>query len=96
MRKRSIPSKNSGRYTTRSGTRRLREKYHATYLPTVYDKVNVDIKNAGDRPMSLSSYILQIWPLPGVIGLWKGIMSGDWRIPKTTGAAIMAIKSKSK
>jgi Delta24-sterol reductase len=75
---------------------RLREKYHATYLPTVYDKVNVDIKNAGKQSMRWSSYLLQLWPFPGIIGLWKGIMSGDWRIPKRTRAAIMAMENKSK
>jgi FAD/FMN-containing dehydrogenase len=73
---------------------RLREKYHATYLPTVYDKVNTEVKNG--QPRSWISFILQIWPLPGIIGLLKSMNSGDWRIPRTTNAAIMTMNSKPK
>jgi Delta24-sterol reductase len=51
----------------------LRERYSATALPTVYDKVKV---NAPARRHGLRS----TWPLAGVIGAWRAIRSRDYRL----------------
>lgn len=58
----------------------LRQKYHATSLPTVYEKVRVDVE--GERiareNAPLSKRLLDIWPASGVYALRKAIESGDY------------------
>lgn len=53
----------------------LRMKYHAQSLPTVYDKVHVDVEKdkAGSRRT-----VLDMWPFSGMYGLWRAIQSGDY------------------
>jgi Delta24-sterol reductase len=75
---------------------RLREKYHAAYLPTVYDKVNVEVEKAEKQSMSWSYYLFKMWPLAGIVGLWKAMISGDWRIPKRTRVEMITMESKAK
>jgi Delta24-sterol reductase len=57
----------------------LRKKYDATSLPSVYDKVKVEI---GAPPKvessSLSNSILQTWPISGFYGIKKAIDSGSY------------------
>ena len=54
----------------------LREKYDATSLPSVYDKVSPHV-DAGKRA-SLGSRLKSMWPLSGVYGLKKAIDSGSY------------------
>lgn len=66
----------------------LREKYHATYLPTVYDKVKVDVKKEqsereADWKARLVALFWSIWPLMGLYGVYKAMMGGDYLLPKT-------------
>lgn len=63
----------------------LREKYHATYLPSVYDKVKVDVeKETRAREESrLATLFWSIWPLMGLYGVYKAMMGGDYLLPKT-------------
>ncbi|KAF2664514.1 24-dehydrocholesterol reductase-like protein precursor [Microthyrium microscopicum] len=61
----------------------LRTKYHATHLPSVWDKIRVDV--AGETKEAQTSWkmwALRIWPLAGVWGIIRAMQSGDWRIPK--------------
>jgi Delta24-sterol reductase len=61
----------------------LRQKYNATHLPSVYDKVRVDVdKEQKVLRRNLKYWILRIWPIPALWGLWKGILSKDWMIPR--------------
>ena len=56
----------------------LRERYSATTLPSVYDKVKVDV---GARRRELRSWrqsIKSVRPLGGLYGIWKSILSGDY------------------
>ncbi len=55
----------------------LRRKYRATSLPSVYDKVRVgpDGGEAGWKP-----WLKSLWPVGGVVGLWKAIRSGDYML----------------
>ena len=57
----------------------LREKYHATSLPSVYDKVSPKV-HAGGRAdgASLGSRLLDRWPLSGLYGVMKAIGSGSF------------------
>jgi Delta24-sterol reductase len=55
----------------------LREKYRATYLPTVYDKVKVDIEQ------EKTGLFWSIWPLAGLFGVYKAMRGGDYLLPKT-------------
>ena len=63
----------------------LREKYHATHLPTVYDKVNVDV-DAEEQVIRtsqkawLKSLFWSIWPLRGLYGIFRLWMGGDYLI----------------
>jgi len=53
----------------------LREKYHATGLPNVYEKVKKDEKVV---VKSWKQTIIDTWPFSGVYGLAKAIQSGDY------------------
>lgn len=58
----------------------LRAKYRATSLPTVYEKVRVDVE-AEDRARhsrGLKQRVLDVWPLSGLYGIKKAIDSGDY------------------
>jgi Delta24-sterol reductase len=64
----------------------LRVKYHATYLPTIYDKVKVDI--IAERTAINGSWILwllalfwSIWPLSGLYGVLQAVIGGDYLLP---------------
>lgn len=71
----------------------LREKYHATYLPTVYDKVKVDLAVAkahmeGEVPAGASWYtwlrirLWNVWPVSGLYGVWKTVSERDYLLAK--------------
>lgn len=57
----------------------LREKYCATSLPSVYDKVKIDADaERRARSPSLMEYILRAWPISGLYGIKKAIDSGTY------------------
>lgn len=53
---------------------RLRERYHATYLPTLYDKVRVRLADEQGR--------LEIWPLTGLYGLLHSALRREYLLPR--------------
>lgn len=57
----------------------LREKYHATSLPSVYEKVKVDVE-AERKAVSANfgSSLLNTWPFSGLYGLVRAINSGAY------------------
>nr|POE54283.1 delta(24)-sterol reductase [Quercus suber] len=55
----------------------LREKYHATSLPTVYEKVRRDADSTPAAKGWLQS-AKNVWPLGGILGLRKAIESKDY------------------
>jgi hypothetical protein len=58
----------------------LRQKYQATTLPTVYEKVRVDVeaerKARESRPWT--QRIREMWPFAGLYGLRQSIRSRDY------------------
>ena len=57
----------------------LRKKYRATSLPDVYQKVCVDVE--AERRVLRASWrlwFLSFWPVSGMWGLWKAIMSKQY------------------
>jgi len=71
----------------------LRKKYHASYLPTVYDKVKVDV--AKERQAVEASWLAwllaafwSIWPLAGLYGVYKALLGGDYLLPSTSSKSI--------
>ena len=65
----------------------LRAKYHATSLPTIYDKVKVDVRAQADAPSSswvtwLQIVFWKIWPLSGLWGVWCATFGGDYLLAK--------------
>jgi Delta24-sterol reductase len=57
----------------------LREKYDATSLPSVYDKVKVEMDGLQElHGSSLGKTILQTWPISGFYGIKKAIDSGAY------------------
>lgn len=65
----------------------LRQKYHATHLPNVYEKVRVDF--AADEEEIKKSWILwllalfwSIWPLSGLYGVYKAAIGGDYLLTR--------------
>jgi delta24-sterol reductase len=67
----------------------LRKKYFATYLPSVYDKVKVDIEKEkrairGSWIFWMIAVFWSIWPLTGLYGVYKVLLGGDYLLPKTS------------
>lgn len=61
----------------------LRAKYHASYLPTIYDKVKVDVnaeQTEIQKPWTiwLQATFWSIWPLSGLYGVYKVMTGGDY------------------
>ncbi|PHH54959.1 Delta(24)-sterol reductase [Ceratocystis fimbriata CBS 114723] len=62
----------------------LREKYHATHLPSVYDKVKVNVPEADKASVAYNHSVLSRRPLGGLVGLIKSIQSGDYQIHRSS------------
>jgi delta24-sterol reductase len=56
---------------------KLREKYNATGLPSVYEKVKVDLEKE-EAPKSLAMKVRNMWPFAGLYGLRMSIKSKDY------------------
>ncbi|KAF4632879.1 hypothetical protein G7Y89_g5246 [Cudoniella acicularis] len=75
----------------------LRAKYGASYLPSVYNKVKVDIE-AEERAIQTSwiAWLLwlfwSIWPLSGLYGVYKAWRGGEYMLQKESSASIQALK----
>lgn len=67
----------------------LRAKYDATYLPTIYDKVKVDVE-AEEKAIReswiawLLAIFWSIWPLSGLYGVFKATIGGEYLLPRET------------
>ncbi|UNI21210.1 hypothetical protein JDV02_007220 [Purpureocillium takamizusanense] len=59
---------------------RLRHKYHATALPTVFDKVTINVEAQEREQREWGASIAALWPIGGMYGIWKAAISGDWRL----------------
>uniref|UniRef100_A0A0B7KGQ0 Uncharacterized protein n=1 Tax=Bionectria ochroleuca TaxID=29856 RepID=A0A0B7KGQ0_BIOOC len=55
----------------------LREKYFATTLPTIYDKVKVEPLAEGNSPNRWTKSWLSTWPIGGLYGMILATLSGD-------------------
>ncbi|KAK3376165.1 hypothetical protein B0T24DRAFT_665190 [Lasiosphaeria ovina] len=65
----------------------LRAKYQATTLPSIYDKVHVDVaglmarRGQGGRwPAAWVRRLADVWPVPGLAGIFRAIRSRDYKI----------------
>jgi delta24-sterol reductase len=65
----------------------LRAKYNAGYLPSVYDKVRIDV--AAEKKAIRESWTLwllavfwSIWPLSGLYGVLRAMIGGDYLLPR--------------
>ncbi|OJJ47485.1 hypothetical protein ASPZODRAFT_130979 [Penicilliopsis zonata CBS 506.65] len=59
----------------------LRTKYNATSLPSVYDKIRIDVEaDRRERTESWGRKIRDIWPLGGLWGIRKAIQSKEYMI----------------
>ncbi|KAF5621513.1 uncharacterized protein FTJAE_11234 [Fusarium tjaetaba] len=58
---------------------RLRERYSATSLPTIYDKVKKSDPNAGEKDDKGWGFgvLLNMWPVGGIYGMILAFYSGD-------------------
>ncbi|KGQ05484.1 Delta(24)-sterol reductase [Beauveria bassiana D1-5] len=70
----------------------LRAKYGAGYLPSVYDKVKVDVD--GEEAAVRATWkarakhgVKEIWPVRGLYGFYKAAVGGDYLLQKTRDAA---------
>ncbi|KAK0616937.1 hypothetical protein B0T14DRAFT_435910 [Immersiella caudata] len=65
----------------------LRETYHAGHLPSVYDKVKVDVdaEEAAARASWAAWMVVmlwRVWPLAGLYGVYKAVVGGDYLLQK--------------
>ncbi|KAK2611955.1 hypothetical protein QQS21_002061 [Conoideocrella luteorostrata] len=58
----------------------LREKYHANTLPTVFDKVTINLEAQLRERNTWGASVTDLWPIGGVYGMWRAFTSGDWRL----------------
>lgn len=58
----------------------LRKKYNATTLPTVYDKVKIDVAGREKEIEGGKGKLKNRWPVAGVYGIYKAIQSRDYRL----------------
>lgn len=65
----------------------LREKYHAAHLPSVYDKVKVDVdaemaaRNRNWKTRT-KARVWNVWPLKGLYGVYKTAMGAEYLLQK--------------
>ncbi|KAK4237162.1 hypothetical protein C8A03DRAFT_34895 [Achaetomium macrosporum] len=64
---------------------RLRERYAAASLPSLYEKVHVDVEKvmgpaSGRGIRAWLSRLAGVWPLPGILGIWWAMRSRDYLI----------------
>lgn len=62
----------------------IRAKYHAAHLPTVYDKVKVDVEaeEIARNEFWVAAMFWSIWPLSGLYGVYKVLRGGDYLLPR--------------
>lgn len=77
----------------------LRQKYGASYLPNVYDKVKVDI--AAEEEARKRSWLVRssqcfwgIWPLSGLYGVYKAWRGGEYLLQKDSMSSIQKMKEQ--
>ncbi|EGX88589.1 galactose-1-phosphate uridylyltransferase [Cordyceps militaris CM01] len=58
----------------------LRTKYHASTLPSVYDKVRIDVDEERRQRRQWTSSWSRAWPWGGLYGMWLAATSGDIRL----------------
>ncbi|KAI0113234.1 hypothetical protein F4814DRAFT_421225 [Daldinia grandis] len=58
----------------------LRQKYLATSLPNVYDKVSVKVDNDDAVTRGWKPWLKALWPIGGLWGIWKAIQSKDYML----------------
>ena len=60
----------------------LREKYHATYLPNLYEKANVDLSVLDRKSETwsgwLQSLVWSMWPVSGIYGVLKTLYEREY------------------
>ncbi|KAI3319256.1 FAD-binding domain-containing protein [Xylariaceae sp. AK1471] len=59
----------------------LRKRYWAESLPTIYDKVKVDMKKQ-EQNLTWGGWLKSFWPIPGVLGVIAAIQSKDYLLHK--------------
>ena len=62
----------------------LRRKYSATSLPSVYEKVKVDVEAEKEAIATLGSSLQNTWPFSGLYGIKKAIDSGQYLQARTS------------
>ncbi|KAH8802443.1 hypothetical protein F5884DRAFT_846635 [Xylogone sp. PMI_703] len=55
----------------------LRQRYSATTLPTVYDKVKVDVTKHTQKHL-WNQRLASMWPFAGIVGIFSAIRSKDY------------------
>lgn len=65
----------------------LRAKYHAGYLPDLYEKVRVNLQGKYDRRTGIlnwvKSIVWEIWPVSGLFGVYKAWRGGDYLLRRS-------------
>ncbi|KAG9233845.1 hypothetical protein BJ875DRAFT_463141 [Amylocarpus encephaloides] len=62
----------------------LRNKYQAMTLPTVHEKVKIDVARHQNMRVSVLGKISASWPVAGFMGIFYAIRSGDYLLHRPT------------
>lgn len=74
----------------------LRKKYRAEHLPDVWQKVHVDVVKETKEMEGWKARVLGIWPVAGLYGCWKGMLSGEWKVARRVRIGEMDVFDKSE
>lgn len=74
----------------------LRRKFGAEHLPDVWQKVHVDVVKETKEMEGWKARVLGVWPVAGLYGCWKGMLSGDWKVARRVRIGEMDVGGKSE
>ena len=62
----------------------IRAKYNAGHLPTIYEKVKVDVEaeEKARKESWFTAIFWSVWPLSGLYGVYKVLRGGDYLLPR--------------
>ena len=72
----------------------LREKYQASYLPNIYQKVHVDVFAKEPQEAGFRGWVRRSDWTRGYYGIYKAIRGGDYLLPRKTKASVGATQTQ--
>ncbi|TKX24693.1 FAD-binding domain-containing protein 15 [Elsinoe australis] len=75
---------------------KLRKKYGAEGLPSAFDKTHTNLEAEWNKRSAWKEWLLSVWPLGGVWGLWKAIRSGTYKEARASAWKTYGLESSTQ